>query len=259
MLEDTYEDILGKACVGLGMSPGRFPTAFLPPPNEGAIREAAGVLGLNADALVLIAKGGYAPEPSPVPEGLAVFSTPFTDMNVNSFLVWDTASGSAAAFDTGTDCDGMLELANEKGLRIEQVFITHTHGDHIYDLDRLLEKSGAKAWTGEPVGGAEEFDPGRIFSIGSLQVTTRETSGHSPRAITYVVDGLSRRLAVVGDALFAGSMGGPKISYAGGLRSLREGILSLPGDTLLCPGHGPLTTVDLEIGNNPFYSAAPVR
>jgi len=54
-------------------------------------------------------------------------------------------------------------------------------------------------------------------------------------------------------------MGGPKISYAEGLRSLRDGILSLPGDTLLCPGHGPLTTVDLEVANNPFYPTAPAR
>ncbi len=259
MLEDTYEDILGKACVGLGMSPGRFPNAFLPPPNEEAVRQAAGELGLDADALIRIAKGSYEPEAGPVPEGLAVFATPFGDMIVNSFLVWDPASCSAAAFDTGTDCDGMLDLAKEKGLRMEHVFITHTHGDHIYDLDRLLEKSGAKAWTGEPVQGAETFDPGREFSIGSLKVSTRETSGHSPRAITYVVEGLERRLAVVGDALFAGSMGGPKISYAEGLRSLREKILSLPGDTLLCPGHGPLTTVDLEIANNPFYPAASIR
>jgi len=259
MLEDTFEDILGKACVGLGISPGRFPNAFLQPPDEGAVREAAGVLGLGAEALLRIARGGYAPEAGPAPEGLAEFSTPFGDIIVNAFLVWDPASGEAAAFDTGTDIDGMLELASGKGLRIGSIFITHTHGDHIYELDRLLEKTGAKAWTGEPVGGAETFEPGRTFSIGGLTVSTRETSGHSPCGITYVVEGLSRRLAVVGDALFAGSMGGPKISYAEGLRSLRDGILSLPGDTLLCPGHGPLTTVDLEVANNPFYPTAPAR
>lgn len=254
MLEDNHADILGKACVGLGISPGRFPNAFFLPPLEPALREAAGALGLGADALADIAHGRYAPDAGPVPDGLAMFSTPFSDIVVNSFLVWDPASGAAAAFDTGTDCDGLLDAVRERGLRLESVFITHTHGDHVYDLDRLVEKSGAKAWTGEAIEGAETFDPGRGFAIGSLAVSTRLTSGHSPRAITYVVEGLGRRLAIVGDALFAGSMGGPKISYADGLRSLRQEILSLPGDTLLCPGHGPLTTVALEIVHNPFFA-----
>jgi hydroxyacylglutathione hydrolase len=259
MLEDNHADILGKACVGLGISPGRFPNAFFLPPVEPALREAAEALGLGSRALADIAYGRYAPEAGPEPDGLAMFSTPFSDIVVNSFLVWDAASGVAAAFDTGTDCDGLLQRVRDLGLRLESVFITHTHGDHVYDLDRLVEKSGAQAWTGEPIAGAETFDPGRRFMIGTLEVSTRLTSGHSPRAITYVVEGLDRRLALVGDALFAGSMGGPKISYADGLRSLREQILSLPGDTLLCPGHGPLTTVALEIAHNPFFApSSPV-
>jgi glyoxylase-like metal-dependent hydrolase (beta-lactamase superfamily II) len=62
-------------------------------------------------------------------------------------------------------------------------------------------------------------------------------------------------VAIVGDALFAGSMGrvpGPLFESA--KRAVREQILSLPPDTLICPGHGPLTTVGEELGHNPFFA-----
>ncbi|TSA32186.1 MAG: MBL fold metallo-hydrolase [Verrucomicrobiaceae bacterium] len=252
MLEDNHADILGKACSGLGISPGRFPGAFLDSPDEVGLRAAAGSLGLAAGPLAAIARGEYLPDAGLVPDGLAMLTTPFGGMLVNSYVVWD--GKSAAAFDTGSDCDGILDLVRERGLRLESVFITHAHGDHIYDLDRLLEKTGAKAWTGEAVAGAELFAPGRGFSLGSLKISTRLTRGHSPSGITYVVEGLSRRIAITGDALFAGSMGGGKVSYADALRTTRDEILSLPPDTLVCPGHGPMTTVGGELVHNPFFA-----
>jgi len=257
MLEDNHADILGKACDGLGISPGRFAEAFRPLPDESALRAAAEALGLGADALCAIARDSYHPAPGVLPDGFAMFTTAFGDMRVNSFAVWDGASGRAAAFDTGSDCDGVLDLVRDRALTLEAVFITHAHGDHIYDLDRLLEKTGARGWASEPVGGAEVFSPGRTFAVGALKISSRLTCGHSPRGATYVVDGLARGLAVTGDALFAGSMGGGKFSYADGLRTTRGEILSLPAGTLLCPGHGPLTTVAQEILHNPFFSAPP--
>jgi len=255
MLEDNHADILGKACSGLGISPGRFPGAFLDSPDEAGLRAAAGALGLAAGPLAAIACGEYLPDAGPVPDGLAMFATPFADMLVNSYVVWD--GKSAAAFDTGTDCDGILDLVRVRGLRLESVFLTHSHGDHIYDLDRLLEKTGAKAWTGEAVAGAELFAPGREFSLGSWKISTRLTRGHSSCGITYVVEGPARRVAITGDALFAGSMGGGKVSYADALRTTRDEILSLPPDTLVCPGHGPMTTVGGERLHNPFFAAQP--
>jgi len=256
MLEDNSADILGKACAGLGISPDQFSAAFADPPDEPALRAAAAQLGLGADALVAVARGTYLPEPGPDPDGFAMFTTMFGDMAVNSYAAWDGASGLAAAFDTGADCDGVLDLVRDRGLRLATVFITHSHGDHIYDLDRLIEKTGAEAWTAEPVDRAKTFAPGKPFAVGALAISTRLTCGHSPRGVTYVVDGLSRRLAVTGDALFAGSMGGAKSSrsaYSDALRTTRLEILSLPADTLLCPGHGPLTTVANEIVGNPFF------
>ena len=70
-----------------------------------------------------------------------------------------------------------------------------------------------------------------------------------------MVEGLEPLVAVVGDALFASSMGGvPPDKYAGALHANRAHILSLPEDTVICPGHGPLTTVGLEQKHNPFYA-----
>jgi hydroxyacylglutathione hydrolase len=58
----------------------------------------------------------------------------------------------------------------------------------------------------------------------------------------------------VGDSLFAGSMGGAPNAYKQALRNNIEKLLSLPGDSLICPGHGPLTTVANELNHNPFFS-----
>jgi glyoxylase-like metal-dependent hydrolase (beta-lactamase superfamily II) len=58
---------------------------------------------------------------------------------------------------------------------------------------------------------------------------------------------------VVGDAIFAGSMGGGLVSYADALANNRKSIFTLPDDTVICPGHGPLTTVGEEKQHNPFY------
>ena len=60
-------------------------------------------------------------------------------------------------------------------------------------------------------------------------------------------------VAMVGDAIFAGSMGGGMISYENALQTNREKILSLSNETIICPGHGPMTTVIEEKKNNPFF------
>src|SRR5204862_1093740 len=105
----------------------------------------------------------------------------------------------------------------------------------------------------EAIDGAQTFEAGKRFSVGALQIETRQTKGHSPGGITFVVSGLPNPIAVVGDAMFAASMGGGAVSYADALKTNRENILPLPDDTILCPGHGPLTTVGEEKVHNPFF------
>jgi glyoxylase-like metal-dependent hydrolase (beta-lactamase superfamily II) len=72
--------------------------------------------------------------------------------------------------------------------------------------------------------------------------------------MTYVVTGLARRIAIVGDSLFAGSMGGGNVSYRDALQNNLGKILTLPDETIICPGHGPMTTVGEEKEHNPFFA-----
>jgi glyoxylase-like metal-dependent hydrolase (beta-lactamase superfamily II) len=264
-LEDKFNDIVSKAMRGLqlsdsqvaeksGVSAAAVQSLREGEWNESTARKVAPVLGLKADALAESGNELWAPQPVAL-DGFAQFNTPFEDMTVNSYLAWDTASGAAVAFDTGMDCSGVLALLAEKKLTLKLILLTHTHGDHIFELDRLKEKTGAPAFVGdrEPIDGAETFAAGRAFEAGALKIASRLTWGHSKGGITFVIGGLARPVAVVGDAVFAGSMGGGAVSYADALRTNRGEILTLPDSTIIAPGHGPLTTVGEEKIHNPFF------
>ena len=265
-LEDKFNDIVGKAMRGLQLSDSQVAQKTGADAkavqalrdgewNEAAARQVAPALGLGAEALAASGNESWAPKPISI-DGLAQFNTPYEDMTVNSYLAWDPASGDAVAFDTGADCSDMLELVARKKLSVKYILLTHTHGDHVYDLDRLKSKTGAPAFVGdrEPVDGAESFAAGRTWSVGALTIESRLTWGHSRGGITFVVRGLAQPVAVVGDAVFAGSMGGGGVSYADALRTNREEIITLPDNTIIAPGHGPLTTVGEEKKNNPFFA-----
>jgi glyoxylase-like metal-dependent hydrolase (beta-lactamase superfamily II) len=265
-IEDSIFDILQKSRTGLGLGEATLQDRCGLSAEalqrvcrgEGTKEELAAVapiLELSASKLAALASGTAYGELINPPVGVAMFTTTFGDMLVNSYLVWDAKTSEAAAFDTGADAGEMLDFLAENKLRLRQIFLTHAHGDHIFDLDRLVEKSDAEAFIGEreAIPGTTPISAGQAFSIGSLAVETRLTWGHSPGGITYVIQGLERPVAIVGDAIFAGSVGGGKVSYRDALRTVREEILTLPTETLLCPGHGPLTTVGRELANNPFF------
>ena len=265
-LEDNFNDIIGKAMRGLKLTDAQVAdragvsASDVQSLREGAwdettARKVAPVLGLGVDAVAALGNKGWEPAPITL-DGLAQFNTLFEDMTVNSYVVWDPASRAAVAFDTGADCSGMLALIGEKNLALKLILLTHTHGDHVYDLDRLKEKTGAPAFVNErePIDGAEPFAAGRTFEVGALRMESRLTWGHSKGGITYVISGLALPVAIVGDAVFAGSMGGGAVSYEAALHTNRAEIFTLPDDTILCPGHGPLTTVGEQRRCNPFFA-----
>jgi glyoxylase-like metal-dependent hydrolase (beta-lactamase superfamily II) len=72
--------------------------------------------------------------------------------------------------------------------------------------------------------------------------------------MTFVATGLARPIAIVGDSLFAGSMGGGTVSYKDAVRNNLEKILTLPDETIICPGHGPMTSIGEEKKHNPFFA-----
>ena len=93
------------------------------------------------------------------------------------------------------------------------------------------------------------------FHIGGVAIKTLSTWGHSPGQTTFYVTGLSYPLAVVGDSLFASSIGGSAEHFADQYKNDVEKILRLPRNTVLACGHGPLTTVGQEKRQNPFFAS----
>jgi glyoxylase-like metal-dependent hydrolase (beta-lactamase superfamily II) len=266
-LEDNVSDIIGKAQRGLAVSDSQLAENAgvsadrIRKLREGAfdgdaVEQAAPVLNLDAAALRKLADGTWNPEAIGQIEGLAQFNTIYGDMTVNAYLVWDPATREAVAFDTGADCSDMLRRIEHEKLNVKLILLTHAHPDHVADLRRLGKATGATVYISrlEEAEGAEEVEEGKRFRVGSLEIEARLTSGHSPGGMTYVVMGLARPVAVAGDSLFAGSMGGGNVSYEDALRNNREKILTLPDETVVCPGHGPLTTVGKEKQDNPFFA-----
>ncbi len=191
-LEDSYADVVGKAQRGLSLSDTELAArAGLSASELGhfkgggfdldTARKVAGPLALGTVSLINLGqKIVVLPEAVEV-EGLAMFTTTYQDMTVNSYLVFDPKTRDAAAFDTGATVAGMLEFAQTHQLKIESIFITHSHADHIADLRKLEAATSAGAYIGENerFHGPRQFAPGTSFHIGSLRVNTRQTSGHA--------------------------------------------------------------------------------
>lgn len=219
----------------------------------------AKVLGLHAAKLEAIAAGW-----TPLEKDLGIwrelrrFSTESGGMAVNSYLIWDEVTREAALFDTGWDAQEVFELVAENQLLLRHVFVTHSHSDHIAALDAVRRQypkarlhSGARQAPVEQRIRLNDF-----IHLGSLRITNRDTPGHAEDGTTFIAGNWpddAPHVAIVGDALFAGSIGRGNQSWELAKQKVREQILSLPPDTLLCPGHGPLTTVAEERQHNPFF------
>lgn len=268
-LEDNFNDIIAKAQRGLRITDADLAaraeisvsdlTALRSGrPHIPVLRRVARHLRLSPDALEASANKSWYPQQPDFPTGFAAFNTAYEDMTVNSYLVWDSRTRLAAVFDTGANAQELLDLVAAERLTVRYIFITHTHEDHIADLPRLAAETGAEIWSHElepvAVSPARVFKENVHFHVGPLAIKTLLTSGHSPGMTTFYITGLSWPLAVVGDSIFAGSMGGSAEHFEDQLRHNKQKILPLPRDTVLACGHGPLTTIGQEKIHNPFFA-----
>jgi glyoxylase-like metal-dependent hydrolase (beta-lactamase superfamily II) len=215
-------------------------------------------VGLDAGKLERIAKG-WLPAAVDVSQWRELRQIITTQrMSVNCYLVWDEVTREAALFDTGWDVEPIAALVQENQLQLKHLFLTHSHEDHIAALGPLREKfpkirlhSNNKGAPPDQRNRANDF-----IHLGSLRITNRETPGHAEDGVTYIIGNFSEdapNVAVVGDCVFAGSIGRGFVSTDLLKQKIREQIFTLPGETLICPGHGPLTTVQQEKQNNPFF------
>jgi hydroxyacylglutathione hydrolase len=204
---------------------------------------------------------------------------------VNCYIVADEASKDAAVFDPGGDADQILNILSEQGLQLKYIINTHTHWDHVGGNRELQQATGAPILThrreapalhavstraaqfGAAASDSEAtqyIEEGDVVVLGGIQFEIIDLRGHSPAGLGFLfegeveVDGARhvRKLVICGDALFAGSIG--RTDFPGGdtdllLENIRTKIFSLPDDTLVLPGHGPVSTVGHEKRYNPFF------
>jgi glyoxylase-like metal-dependent hydrolase (beta-lactamase superfamily II) len=182
-------------------------------------------------------------------------------MMANCFILGDENTGEAVVIDPGGDADSIAFELDRAALTLTGIVLTHGHWDHTAGAAELKRLAGGRLLihaSGDSRGlGADGLlveGDGVRFGEHSLKVL--ETPGHSP-------DGISLYLAEAevvfsGDLLFAGSVG--RTDMPGGnmevLReSVRDKIFTLPKETTVLPGHGPMTTVEQERQLNPFLGS----
>lgn len=266
MLEDNHEDIIAKAMRGQkigksmladlsGLEKTEVESLLKGKFSEKAILEVANQLKLDERKLLISAKKSWLPDLVDIP-GLKRFESKFGDMKVNAYVIYNESSKKSWIFDTGTDCNALLTFIKEQELKVDSIFLTHSHRDHIACLSEILEFTRFPKFfihNSEKIKDSNEIDEGFNSWISDICLTAFHTHGHSVGGMTYLISGLTSPVAIVGDAIFAGSMGGGIVSYPDALETNRSKIMTFSDETVLCPGHGPQTTVGEEKKYNPFF------
>jgi hydroxyacylglutathione hydrolase len=200
---------------------------------------------------------------------------PVGPLQCNCSIIGDEVSHEAMVIDPGDDIEDILELIRKHNLQVNQIVITHAHIDHVGGAMKLRAATGAPillnqndgallklldlqaTWIGMASPGEVKIDQSigtaDQISAGSLKADVLHTPGHTEGSICLYFS--ANKKLIAGDTLFAGSIGRtdlPGGSFDKIINSLHEKVLTLPDDTIVVPGHGPLTTIGEERENNPF-------
>ena len=271
-LEDEFGDIIGKARRGQNMSQSETAASagiteselsrmekYTLKPTEAQVYKLAEILNLDGAKLHVIAVEQWEPsavqKPHDVKLDVITVSAPVGGWPVNAYLLICKATDEAAIIDTAAHPDLILEQIDTHKINPIAILLTHSHKDHTDGLQQLQNAIGCHTYIhkNEPKPQSNsklrELVHSDVVSIGELMVTVLDTPGHTAGGCSF----LTQTAAFVGDAIFAGSVGGPNISYQAEIDSVRDNLLSLPNDVRLFPGHGPATTVGEEKLHNPFF------
>ena len=196
----------------------------------------------------------------------------------NAYLL--NTGGRRLLVDAPEDCAAWLRGL---GVRVDALLLTHQHFDHVMDAARLVADHGCPvvAWSqptpewwlnrlvSQMAGWELEIAPyvvthelggpgrgcGEVLEVAGESFRVLHVPGHSPDSVCFYQAASAR--CFCGDTVFAGGIGRtdfPGGNAAGLLAGIRENLFSLPGDTVLLPGHGGLTTVADERTGNPFFT-----
>jgi glyoxylase-like metal-dependent hydrolase (beta-lactamase superfamily II) len=203
---------------------------------------------------------------------------PVTPFQQNCSILVDEETGKAAVVDPGGDLDRIMHALGETGATLERILITHGHLDHCSGAGPLRRRTGvpiegpqredrfwieqlAAATAGYGLPLAEPFEPDRWLedgdrvSVGGCELEVRHCPGHTPGHVIFY--SAAERFAIVGDVLFAGSIGRtdfPRGDHAALIRSITTRLWPLGDDVTFIPGHGPLSTFGEQREVNPFVS-----
>lgn len=206
---------------------------------------------------------------------IRVHSLEVGPLAVNAYIVEHVAERKAVLIDPGDEGERIARAVERLGLVVEKILLTHGHFDHVGAVALLRKRTGApvcihpddsermqSAGVQGLLFGLRVASPpppdvlvreGDEVAVGEAVFRVAHTPGHTPGCVCYVGDGM----AFVGDLIFAGSIGRtdlPGGDFGALIRSVEEKIFTLPGGTVLYPGHGPATTVEEEKRSNPFFT-----
>ena len=200
---------------------------------------------------------------------------PVGPLQCNCSIIGDEATRDAMVIDPGDDIEDVLSIVQKHQLQVRQIVITHAHIDHVGGAMKLRQVTGAPilmnendyalvkmldlqaAWLGMAPPGQVEIDRSMAdadkVEAGPLVAQVIHTPGHTEGSVCLYFPAQQKLIA--GDTLFAGSIGRtdlPGGSFDKIIRSLHQKVLALPDETVVVPGHGPLTTIGGERERNPF-------